>query len=291
MAVKTVLGLLIVSLIGNAIGLYAVRKYLGARRSVGYVRQDLTQAYGMVEELTDMLDRTFDHRLVFLHHSVGSGILHRGGLRDSLLSLGILARGATYGDDIGEHTDIGDWFPKFRDQMKEILQFKTHPNKYYAGSEENDVVMFKSCFPNSDINADGDSGNTLPSYRDVFNNFQGELAANPTKLFVYLTSPPLHPDQTTLENASRAREFNTWILTEFVPRYRQETGLDNFIAFDLFDVLADEAGVLRAEYRRDHLVGDSHPNDEGYKEAARRFMQVFRPEWERRQSAAADNVL
>ncbi len=290
---KTLIFVLILSVIGNFVGLFVLYKYFGAKRSIGYAKQRLETANKSVEDLTGVLDRLYNKRLVFLHHSVGRGILYEGGLRDSLLKMGVLVKGATYGDEIGEQTDIHHWPGKFQRDMERILGFKAHPDKYYSGPETNDIVMFKSCFPNSDISGDGQlpgdpaaSERTVANYRAVFEQLRAEMARYPNKLFIYVTAPPLVTESTTPENASNAAVFNEWLIEKYLPDYERETGHSNLAVFDLFGVLADDEGFLKKTYRRPGQ-GDSHPNVEANKAAAAKFIEFFRPVWERWQTRMA----
>lgn len=284
---KIIIALLIVSIIGNIIGLFVLYKYFAGKRSMANVRTQLTRANNRVEKLFQTLDKQLDKKMVFLHHSVGQGILNEGGLRDSLLELGILVKGATYGDEIGQNTDIKDWFPKFQQDMSRILAFKAHPDQYYDDNTTNDIVMFKSCYPNSDIAGQGEMpGNpvsperTFANYRAVFEKIGQEVRQKPQRLFIYLTAPPLVSESTTGGNARRAVEFNRWLVNEYLPAYEKETGLFNLVIFDLFSVLSDDDGYLKQSFRR-AAQGDSHPNSDGYKTAASRFMEFFRPVWAR----------
>ena len=87
-----------------------------------------------------------------------------------------------------------------------------------------------------------------------------------------MTAPPLHfgpEDAVTDADAHRVRVFNTWLVDEWVPAYRERTGLNNVAVFDWFDVLAYEDGHpehpnrLRGEYGGGS--GDSHPNEKARK--------------------------
>ena len=287
---KSLVILLVISVIGNVIGVFAVYKYCAAKKSIGYVRADAERTNRIVDDLTGILDRLYSKKMVFLHHSVGRNILYEGGLRDSLLEMGILVKGATYGDDIGQKTDIVDWWPKFQKDMNRILGFKAHPNLYYDSDVSNDIVMFKSCFPNSNIEGEGSgSGDPLSSerttanYKTAFFKIAEEINKHPDRLFVYVTSPPLVPEKTSPENATRARDFNNWLMTEYLPEYEKTSGLSNLVIFDLFDALADESGFLKKEYRRPE-PGDSHPNEQANKAIASKYMEFFRPVWENWQS-------
>jgi hypothetical protein len=282
---KLLILLLVASLIVNLLGLYCFWEYRKMKGQIFRLDYGLDNARRSVGVLTDALDRLHQHRMVFFHHSVGKGLLYQGGLSDSLSQLGILVKGATYGDQVGQQTDMADWAPKFQNDMSRILTFKGHPDIYYKNDTTNDIVMFKSCFPNSYVESDGSApGNptsrerTLANYKAVFESLGKEMRKYPNKLFVYLTYPPLVPPATTPEIAARARQFNRWLIGEYLPAYQKETKLENFVIFDLFDVLADSSNVLKAEYRIAD-PSDSHLNDVANKEAAKRFMDFFRPLW------------
>ncbi len=290
---KLLVIILAVSIVGNLVGLFIAYKFLSTRdwlrQSETKLSETQSSAAGLSEAVSAMtakLDETASDRIVFMHHSVGRGLLERGKLREQLLNRGILVKGATFGDELGEDTDMNFWLNKFRRQMPQILSFKAHPNQYRTDSVTNNIVMFKSCFPNSDIVSDGpEPGDpavptrTIANYKALFGELKKEFAKYPNTLFIYLTAPPLVPESTTPENARRARAFNTWAVNEFVTAYRQETGLNNFAAFDLFAVLADSDNVLKVEYRQ-NIEGDSHPNTKGSRAAAEAFLRAFDPLWE-----------
>lgn len=290
---KIVIVLLVLSLLANVAGFYVAYKYTRLKGWFNEGQAQLSEAmtsvkalHENVNALTGELDKFESKRAVFLHHSIGEGILTQGGLREKMLDkLGILVKSATYGDDIGEHTDMNDWAGKFTGRMNDILTFSHHPDQYITDGGSNDVVMFKSCFPNSDIVGDGaepgdpnSTEKTLANYRATFEALLPAMQARPEKLFIYLTAPPLTPDLTTPDNAARARQFNTWLRKEFVPHYREVTGLDNFAVFGLFDALAGSDNFLKPEYRRT-LPKDPHPNQRGSEATADRFVSWFEPVW------------
>lgn len=291
---KTLLIILAVSVVGNLVGLFVLYKFLNTRdwlsQSETKLAETQSSAAGLSEAVSAMtarLDETATARMIFMHHSVGRGLLERGKLREQLLNRSILVKGATFGDELGEDTDMNFWLEKFRTRMPQILSFKAHPNQYRSDNIPNDIVVFKSCFPNSDLVADGtEPGDpsvpvrTIANYKALFAQLKLEFAKYANTLFIYLTAPPLVPESTTPENANRARVFNGWLVNEFVPSYKQETGLDNFAAFDLFAVLSDRENVLKAEYRQ-NIEGDSHPNTRGSRTAVEAFLRTFDPLWER----------
>lgn len=287
---KPVIAILVVSIIGNFVGLYFAYKYFKASRQLTPIQHNLDQADKMVESLTEKLDELHPYRMVFLHHSVGQGILDQGGLRDSLLDMGIVVKGATYRDEIGQETDIGHWTAKFKNDMDRILGFKAHPDRYYSDGTTNDIVMFKSCYPNSHIESDGDepgdpnsSERSLANFKASLNSLKEAMAAKPEQLFIYVTAPPMVPKGSSPEAAARAIKFNRWVTDEFLSGYAEECQSDNLMVFDLFRFLSDKQGFLKTEYRKSSETGDSHPNEKANREAAARYMEFFRPIWESRQ--------
>jgi hypothetical protein len=283
--------ILVISIIGNIIGLFIAYKFWNlkgyfseAERQIANNRRMMTNLYKEVDNLTGELDNTIDNRMVFLHHSVGKGLLNDGGLRDRLLEMGIIVKSATYGDSIGEDTDMNHWAAKFGKRMEEVFGFRNHPNQYYQNGESNDIVVFKSCFPNSDIVGEGTAPGdpnapekTIANYKATFEALKEDFRKYPDKLFIYMTAPPQSPDVANPQNAARAREFNDWLLKEYYPQIN-ETGIKNFFVFDLFGVLADQNNVLKKEYRLP-IPGDSHPNNAGSTAAVDAFIQFFRPVW------------
>jgi hypothetical protein len=290
---KLLIAVLLVSILGNIGGLFFAYQFWQLKRQTNRLESSVRESEKTIATLSDIAEKDYAHRMVFLHHSVGKGILEEGNLRDSLRQMGIVVKGMTYGDSIGQYTDMCNWLPKFQNDMKGILRFQNHPNVYYADSRANDIVMFKSCFPNSDIGAEGaepgdpvSSKKTLANYKAAVTGLAGEIRKYPNTLFIYMTFPPLVPLETTPESAGRARAFNVWLKDEFFPAYRKESGLNNLVMFDLFDLLADQNNVLKEDYRNEN-PRDSHPNGPANREAARRFMEFFRPVWATWQSTTS----
>ncbi len=131
---RVMLVVLIISILGNLIGVYILYKFISLR---GYLteaeaglkttQKTIVSLNESIAHLTGKLDDHVANRMVFLHHSVGKGLLNNGGLRDHLLDMGILVKSATYGDELGEDTDMNHWAGKFRENMDKILRFKSHP--------------------------------------------------------------------------------------------------------------------------------------------------------------------
>ena len=216
-----------------------------------------------------------DHvvRLVFVHHSTGEHWLadNYGGLGLALMNSGYYVSDTNYGwgpGSIGDHTDIGYWWTWFRGPSS-----KTYLDALYAESGQhyavsfgdsaytrlarnpggaNEVVMFKSCFPNSAIKGrptdpvpainsnplrDNDAyssyhtfGNARGIYEDILNYFK----TRQDKLFIVATAPPL----TDPLYAANARAFNQWLQTQWLKNYPYR----NVFVFDFYNVHTSNGG-------------------------------------------------
>jgi len=272
--IPVLLVVLAVVLVATALLAY---KYYRLSGHLDWIQTKLDQK----DLLLNQTNQHCDQRLVFIHHSVGNNWLLEGELWANLVTLGIGVQSASRGTEVGQDTDMNHWLAKFENQSDDIIHFDAHAPGHRSDAYENDIIMFKSCYPNSNIVSEGaeigdphSPEKTISNYRATFYGLQKVFARYPEKIFIYVTAPPLVPSRTTTENADRARTFNDWVKAEFVAGYRSETGLDNMFVFDLFDVLVDSSGVLKNEYRRTER--DSHPNARGSLAATDAFLEFLR---------------
>ncbi len=235
--------------------------------------------------------------VVFIHHSCGSGWLD-GGLHDALLAKDYIderndigygtqmapdaGRPASLGGVTGDNTDMGHWIRWFNDYLGRVKQH---------GCEDgvNRIIMFKSCYPISNVGGDGTEpgdpfigSQTIANYKAVYRHLSGSgntyeddghsylaledvFAANPDTLFIAVTAPPRHYAGSDDDDAHRARVFNNWLKGEWLPAYNTAHPQHrNVLVFDWFDVLAypddhaEHPNRLKAEYGG--TTGDSHPN-------------------------------
>lgn len=208
--------------------------------------------------------------MVWLHHSTGDSLL-KGGLLAALQRDGIDFHDINYdeagveGYVVGDHTDVLDWpktfnTPKYFDVVK-IWELP-------AGRKHHDIVMFKSCFPNSNITSDG----MLEEYKKAFRDLLPTFRANPDILFIGMSTPPLVRAKTSPDAARRAREWARWLGTEYASE------ATNVKIFDLFDALAIATGkpnenTLVPQFAKG--AKDSHPTDEGAQAVTRLFLPWF----------------
>jgi hypothetical protein len=207
-------------------------------------------------------------RLVFIHHSTGENWLSdaNGKLGIALRDNNYFVSDTNYGwglNDIGSYTDIGHWWFWFRGpnsasylsalygETNQHSSYSRLPGTVPAGS--NEVVLFKSCFPNSalkgvasdpvpPINANPLRGedssseyHTVANAKGIYLELLEYFAARQDKLFVVITAPPLS-DPTYADNA---RDFNNWLVNE----WRQDYPYRNVAVFDFYNVLTTNRGT------------------------------------------------
>jgi hypothetical protein len=252
-------------------------------------------------------------RLLFIHHSCGGQLLappgpddgenclyrthpNGGGLRPLLEQNGYEVHEASYGSQIGEHTDLFDWLPKFRDQMDKVLTVDRQ-DAFYRDGRRNQVVVFKSCFPNSAYVGEGRRPGQAEGPELTGWNARATMSAllpffqrHPEVLYVYVTAPPLAPmvprqpawkwlaktvlgkqqnEETLRRSGAVARELNDWMKSPdgWLRGYQPH----NVVVFDYFDVLTGSRGSNLLRYPTGD-GSDSHPSADGNRRAAHDFV-------------------
>jgi hypothetical protein len=271
-------------------------------------------------------------KLIFIHHSTGEAWLadDHGGLGRALADNDYFVSDTNYGwgpsDDeiggpIGDDTDIGNWWDWFlgpsSDTIMDAVSANSDQNSWYTRLDDdpggpNAIVMFKSCFPNSQIEGNPNEpptagynpldgagldhltvGNAKALYLDLLDSF----AEHPDTLFVAITAPPLLASDTDPAAAANARALNTWLVTDWLDDYPYT----NVAVFDFYNVLTsnggdpytNDAGALtgnhhryvdgRVEYVTDQgqntsayaADGDSHPTAAGDQKATAEFIGML----------------
>lgn len=253
-----------------------------------------------------------DLDFLFIHHSVGGQLLadpgpeagrsaihpthpNGGGLRRLLEGAGYRVHEAAYDSEVGHRTDLGDWAAKFRGQMDRILRVDRQDDLLPEG-ERNEIVAFKSCYPNSELVAEGTAPGdpsvpelTVENAKAALRALLPSFAEHPDTLFVYFTAPPvaprLHPDpawkwiakrvlgrgmtpERLRASAERALAFNDWVRSP--DGWLADYAGDNVVVFDYFSVLTNGNGGLLAYPTGNGY--DSHPSAEGQRRAAEAFV-------------------
>jgi hypothetical protein len=222
-------------------------------------------------------------------------------------------------DSIGDTTDIGNWWTWFRGPNSatymSALYTEYGQNSVYSRLEtdpggENKIVMFKSCFPNSNLQGSlsdpippigsnplrgQDSSSeyhTVANAKGIYIDLLEYFRAHQDKLFVVITAPPLQ-DSTWANNA---RAFNDWLVNDWLNGYPYE----NVAVFDFYNVLTSnggnpdtsDLGWVSGNHHRwwngavqhqqtvasntaAYPSGDDHPNHIGNEKATSEFVQLL----------------
>lgn len=256
-----------------------------------------------------------DHvvRLVFIHHSTGENWLadDNGGLGLALADNNYFVSDTNYGwgpDAIGDRTDIPDWIEWFRGPASErymaALFAEDGQNASYTRLEanpggENEIVLFKSCFPNSNLEGSPqdppaeEGGYSVGGAKFVYNQLLEYFGTRPDKLFVVITAPPVS-DPSYAENA---RAFNQWLVEDWLNE--NEYPYSNVAVFDFYNVLTGRThhhrvvgGVVEHTFAagRDttaYPTEDDHPSRAGNRKATEEFMPLLNLFYHRWQQGVA----
>ncbi len=147
--------------------------------------------------------------------------------------------------------------------------------------------MFKSCFPNSNLEGQPNdpptpgSDLTVGNAKYIYNDLLQYFRTRPDKLFIVITAPPL----IDASNAANARAFNTWLVRDWLSSngYAQP----NVAVFDFYNVLTAPNNHHRftndqIEYVYDqggntafYPSGDDHPSSDGNHKATAEFVPLL----------------
>lgn len=259
-----------------------------------------------------------DHaiKLIFIHHSTGgnwiadpSGNSLGGDLGRALMQNNYFLSATNYGwgpNSIGSSTDIPDWLEWFRgvntptymkalysESNKNIGGFGNWPRLPTDPGGENEIVLFKSCFPNSALDGNPDDPPspagwlTVGHAKYVYNEILGYFATQPDKLFIVITAPPLSAGNTTTHQAANARAFNQWLVSDWLSENNYT--MQNVAIFDFYNVLTGPDNHHRYYNGQiEHIFtagtntlyypsapGDDHPSHAGNIKATDEFIELL----------------
>lgn len=191
-------------------------------------------------------------RIAYLHHSTG-GNVWEGGVPEA-----IAAWNAAHGTD---YRIAETWYPASTDNMP--YDFWRH---WVSGggaaldalAADNEVIVFKHCFPVSDLEADdgapsvSSARKTPANYRLQYAALRDRMRAFPGRRFVVWTGPALTAAATTPAAAGRARDFAAWVTGTW-----DEAG-DNVYVWDFREL--ETSGGLYLPDGNAAAADDSHPN-------------------------------
>jgi hypothetical protein len=288
-------------------------------------------------------------KLIFIHHSCGGNWLADenedpyGELGIALMNNNYFVSATNYEwgtDSIGSRTDIPNWPEWFTGPDSSIYLNELYNESgqnigapgdwWYFGDwsrletdpgGENKIIMFKSCYPNSDLYGNpGDPPGTTPNdqftvsnAKAVYNNLLTYFETRQDKLFIAITAPPMLESeygadvQPVAERAANARAFNNWLVNDWLDGYAYH----NVAVFDYYNVLTSNGGDadtndLGAETGNHHRwrngaiqhiqtvdnnfpaypSGDSHPSTAGHQKATAEFVPLLNVYYNRWQGGA-----
>lgn len=271
-------------------------------------------------------------KLVFIHHSTGGNWLADsnadqpyGGLGAALAAANYYVSATNYGwgpDGIGDRTDIVNWPEWFTGSGSAAVMnaLSNEFNQNFGGfgtwsrsvsdpGGENEIIMFKSCFPNSNLFGNptdpaAETPNdqlTVENAKAVYNTILSYFQTRQDKLFVVVTAPPLMASeytadyQTAAQRAANARAFNNWLVNDWLDAYPY----DNVGVFDYFNVLtgpdnhhrisngAIEHTTVGDNNYAYYPSGDSHPSTSGQQKATAEFVDLLNCYYHRWQTAGS----
>ncbi|WP_321391032.1 hypothetical protein [uncultured Desulfuromusa sp.] len=250
-------------------------------------------------ETLDMTPPATTVKLMFIHHSTGSYWIRSGdndpwgGLGRELNDNNFYVTESDYGwdaeigDNLGDRTDTVNWPEWFNDTtMPYVYQNASHfdyPDNTIADpGGENEIIMFKSCYPNSEV------GDSIDDEKDIYNSLLSYFEAHADKMFVLIIPPP----EITISSAALTRELSNWLVDRdngWLADYAET----NVYAFNYYNVLTDpnnhhwlndgiEENIVSTDLidpaHPDELyypTGDSHPSSEGHQKATAEFVPLL----------------
>jgi hypothetical protein len=274
-------------------------------------------------------------KLIFVHHSTGGNWLADpagnelgGDLGRALMNNNYFVSATNYGwtvagDVIDDRTDIGNWWEWFRgpnsanilaalyaENGRNFGDYGAWPRLASDPGGENQIVVFKSCFPDSALQGDPGAApppiasnplrgqeayseyHTVANAKGIYMDLLEYFGTRQDKLFVVITAPPLHDGAW----ASNACAFNDWLVNDWLSGYPYE----NVAVFDFYNVLTSNGGdpdtndlgwhsgnhhrwwngavqhqQTVASDTAAYPSGDDHPNRAGNTKAKGEFVQLF----------------
>ena len=240
------------------------------------------------QKAENMHDGNYDYHVIFLHHSTGGNVWN-GNLPGS--------------NDSDEIVTVPGWFTNYNTQngtayhieerifpKAEPYGWNNYPYDYYnlwvknAGNdpymeeptlemltEDYDMIIFKHCFPVSNIM--DDSGNPdidspekrIENYKLQYNALKAKMQEFSDKKFIVWTGAALVEKKTTKDNAKRAKTFFDWVRNEW------DTQGDNIYLWDLYEL--ETEGGLYLQNKNARNSKDPHLDVDFAGKAAKLFSQ------------------
>ena len=229
-----------------------------------------------------------DMKIIFLHHSTGEAIWN--GSPPSIIKRAARKISNRFADLIAKKAMLPYLMDKYNKEndknylIKEMAFPKASPYGwnnmpfdyyniwvYHAGEEpfmteptleiltkEYQVVIFKHCYPVSNIEPDPDSADinsyyrSLSNYKLQYSALRDKLHAFPETKFILFTGAVHVKENLKEDEAIRAKEFYTWVTEEW------DLPDDNIYLWDLYSLQTEGGLYFKDEYAVS--FNNSHPN-------------------------------
>jgi hypothetical protein len=233
---------------------------------------------GCNRPITNLTYDNPDTRILFLHHSTGNNIWYGDVLQNKKklfrhdtclvprllkeyneshsIKISIEEKNFPTGNPYPWQNDPYDyyniWVKNAGDKM-----YMEEPTLEILTKKYN-VIIFKHCFPSSNILEDDQSPDinsnkrTLANYRLQYEALKEKLYQFPQTRFIVWTGAALVESQTNEEEGRRANEFADWV------KNRWDQPGDNISIFDFREIETEGGLFLKPEYASGNT--DSHPN-------------------------------
>jgi len=207
---------------------------------------------------------------MFFHHSTGECIWGPNGSTTSVPQE--MTRYNTQHGYTGQNavTMSETWFPENYDNEWATWHtiFETNlPENISSYFSSNKIIMVKSCFPSSAIEAIGQPIDTLsPDYKTVYNykwhwrHIIKVMKNRPQNYFVIWTNAPLTQQETTPASALLSKQFCKWAKDTLANGLDPVFGTfpNNVYVFCIFSKLTNANGYMLPQYATG--PNDPHPN-------------------------------
>jgi len=227
-------------------------------------------------------------KLIFIHHSCGSNWLAggNGNLRSTLNTNNYYVTESDYGwdaepnDNLGDRTNTNNWPEWFTDTKMPYVYATNNQggsNTISNPGGENEIIMFKSCYPLSEV------GTSIDDEKAIYNGLLTYFAAHNDKLFVLITPP----GETEVTSYILTRELCNWLVDEN-NGWLKDYSYNNVVVFDFYCVLSETDSHHRINNNSVEYVysaaydgtspyhnGDNHPNSTGNQKASTEYVSLL----------------
>jgi hypothetical protein len=208
---------------------------------------------------------------IFFHHSTGECIWGPNGSNTSIPQQMVIynnnhgytgTNAVTMSELWWPAEDDNEWWRWHRIFKNQDTAANIQP--FYASSR---IIVVKSCFPSSNVEAWGVPGDTSdPDYKTVMNykwhwrNIVKVMRSHPQNFFVIWTNAPLVPNETNTTEAWFSHCFCKWAKDTLAAGLDPLTGSfpQNIYVFDFFHKLVGSNWMMLLSYASGPY--DSHPN-------------------------------